>query len=178
MSGFDRNKVLFKEEININVKTNKDILSEITFDNEDDALICESIIKSLESYAAKKINENKAVQLPYIGVVRKNPIKCSLQKQKNELKLLRKTTDKENYKQIVKEKIYNIKKEQEDIKNNNIRLNKIKVTYKKEYEKYCKTIGVAFADAFILSKTLFEYIPFDKEVQRMYDELNKSKDNE
>ena len=178
MSEFDRNKVLFKEEININVKTDKDILSEIKFDNEDDYLICESIIKSLEGYAAKKINENKAVQLPYIGVVRKNPIKCSLKKQRSELKLLRKTTDKENYKQIVREKIYYIKKDQKDIDTNKIRLNKIKAIYKKEYEKYCKSIGSAFADAFILSKTLFKYIPFDREIQRMYDELNKSKDYE
>ena len=174
VSGTDRNKVLFKEEININVKGFKEIIGEMEFETDDDALLCESIITSLERYAAQKIKEEKIVQLPIIGVLRKNPIKKVLKESRSELKMLRKTNDKETYKNIIREKVYNAKMELKKLDEEKVHLTKLKSIYKKEYETFAKTIGTAFADMFIYSKTLFKYVPFDREVQRMYDEL---KDN-
>ena len=171
ITGTDRNKVLFKEELNIDVKGFKDIIGEMDFKTNDDALLCESIITSLERYAAQKIKEEKIVQLPIIGVLRKNPIKKVLKESRSELKILRKTNDKETYKTIIREKVYNAKMELKKLDEQKSYLTKLKSIYNQEYETFSKTIGVAFADMFIYSKTLFKYIPFDKEVQRMYDEL-------
>lgn len=174
ISGTDRNKVLFKEELNIDIKGFKDIIGEIEFETNDGALLCESIITSLERYAAQKLKEEKAVQLPIIGVLRKNPIKKVLKESRSELKMLRKTNDKETYKNIIRNKVYNAKIELKKLDDEKLHLTKLKSIYKKEYETFAKTIGTAFADMFIYSKTLFKYVPFDREVQRMYDELKEN----
>lgn len=173
MSGTDKNKVLFKEEIELEVKSFKDIISEIDFKTEEEALVCESIIHSLEKYAADNLKKDKAVQLPYIGVVRKNIVKREFLKSRSELKTLRKQNDKETYREIVRQKVLDLKKKQKELDDKKLQINKLITTYKKEYEYYYKHVGPAYANMFIFGKTLFKEVPFDKEVQKMYDELSK-----
>lgn len=169
-------KVLIKEDIELEVKDTNDIISEIEFDTEDDMLICTDIIRSLEQYAAKNIKDDKTVQLPYIGSVRKDPVKKMFKEQKKELKAIRKQCDKDTYRQIVKDKVNSIIKQQESLEYRYIQCEQLKRLYKKEYEHNCKTKGEAYANMIIYSKTLFEYVPFDMEVQKMYEEL-MDKDN-
>lgn len=168
----NKQKVLLKEDFNIETKNYKDIINELDL-NIDDKIICESIINSMEQYILKNLKDGKIVQIPYLGVVRKNPIKEALAAEKEELRYLRKTNDKETYKAIVKNKINSYKQELNKKDRDKLEIKKLISIYKKEYEFYSKTIGAAFANMFIYSKTLFKDIPFDPEVQRMYDELNK-----
>lgn len=170
------NKVLLKEDINIETKNYKDIINELNF-NDYDAIMCESIINSMEKYMVKNIKDGKAVQIPYLGVVRKNPIKTALAAEKQELRELRKKTDKETYKNIVKNKINSYREEIHKKDRNKLIIKKLISIYKKEYEWYSKNIGTAFANMFIYGKTLFKDIPFDIEVQRMYDELNNKQND-
>ena len=165
---------IFKEELNIINKSIKDIVNDINYKNEDDAILCESIINSLESYAAKKLKEGKCVQLPYLGTLRKHEVKSRFNEQSIELKGLRKSVTSEEYKKIIKDKAKSIILElQEENKNKRI-FNEIKRVYKNKYEDYCKTIGQAYADMWIYSKTLFEPIEFNEEVQRQFDEISKN----
>jgi hypothetical protein len=165
-------KVLLKEDIDIESKNYKDIIKELDL-TDDDKIICESIIYSMEKYIIKNIKEDKTVQIPFIGCIRKNHIKAKLIEDKEELRLLRKTNNKETYKSIVRNKINSYKEELNKKDRDKLQIKKLISIYKKEYELYSKTIGVAFANMFIYGKTLFKDIPFDPEVQKMYDELNK-----
>lgn len=172
METTNNKKIIFKEEFDIESKNYIDIIAELNL-SDDDSIICKSIINSMEKYMVDNIKNGKTVQIPYIGVVRKNPIKVALAAEKEELRLLRKLNDKETYKTIVKDKINSYKKEINKKDRDKLILKKLISIYKKEYELYSKTIGVAFANMFIYGKTLFKDIPFDIEVQKMYDELNK-----
>ena len=43
----------------------KDILEDLYEDDDENKIICEDIIKNLESITVKEINNNKCVQLPF-----------------------------------------------------------------------------------------------------------------
>ena len=176
MENTNNKKIIFKEEFDIETKNYKDIILELELE-EDDAIICEGIINSMEKYMVENIKAGKIVQIPYIGTVRKNPIKIALAAEKDELRMLRKTNDKETYKTIVKNKINSYKEELNKKDRDKLYRKKLISIYKKEYELYCKTIGAAFANMFIFGKTLFKYVPFDPEVQKMYDELNRKEND-
>ena len=103
-------------------------------------------------------------------------IEKMFKEQKKELKAIRKQCDKDTYRQIVKDKVNSIIKQQESLEYRYIQCEQLKRLYKKEYEHNCKTKGEAYANMIIYSKTLFEYVPFDMEVQKMYEEL-MDKDN-
>ena len=74
-----------------------------------------------------KLKEDKTVQLPIIGVLRKNPIKKVLKESRSELKMLRKTNDKETYKTIIREKVYNAKMELKKLDEQKSYLTKLKL---------------------------------------------------
>ena len=54
------------------------ILDDIDFVTEDDRVLCRSIVDSLEKEAAAQLLAGQCVQLPYIGNIRRSPIKMAM----------------------------------------------------------------------------------------------------
>lgn len=63
-SELDDNYVLTYKDVD-------NILDDIDFVDDDDRILCKTIINSLEKEAAAQLLAGKCVQLPYIGIIRR-----------------------------------------------------------------------------------------------------------
>lgn len=161
------------EDFRIITKNKSDILNEMEFASEDDKLLCESIIDSLENTIFESVRGGLTVSIPYIGNLRKNQVYEELNKKSKNFKAIRSYLSKSEYKQFVSDTIIDIKEEQ--IKKDKIKqvLTNIKRINKKKYEKYYIDFGRAYAQLFLIAIYWLKEIPFDSEVQYMYDKLRK-----
>lgn len=100
------------EEYVIISKTKDDILNELDFKNEEERLLCDSIITNLEKNASETIRDMKVAQLPFIGCVRINPVKRKLREAKLHLSAVRKSISKEQYKEHVRSYVIDLKEQQ------------------------------------------------------------------
>lgn len=160
-----------KDDYDIVIKTKSDILSEIDFNSEDDKLVCESIIDSLENTVFDSVKNGLTVSIPFIGCLRKDPIKEVIQANKEQFKNVRKISDKTKYKQYVSDFISNAKDEQKNKDRIKFVTNKIRQKNKKKYEEYYIKLGRSYAELFLKSIFWLEDIPFDAEVQEAYDNI-------
>lgn len=152
-------------------KDTNDILNDMDFNDEDERLLCESIITNLEKNAASSIREMKTVSLPFIGCIRINPIKRKLRDAKLHLSLMRKNMTKAEYKQHVKDIVHEFGQEMDKADAEKLIMTKIRRNNKKHYDELYKKLGRAYAEMFIFSIRALKDIPFDKEWQEKYDEL-------
>lgn len=164
------------EEYVIISKDTNDILNDMDFVDEDERLLCESIITNLEKYAAASIRDMKIVSLPFIGCVRINPIKRRLRDAKLHLSLIRKNMSKADYKQYVKDIVDEFGEEMSKADTEKLIITKIRRNNKKHYDEYYKKLGRAYAEMFIYSIRLLDEVPFDIEWEEYYQEL-KGDDN-
>ena len=146
------------DEFSVVVKNRKDILNDIGFDNIEDKVLCNDIIKSLENFAADNIRDMKVVNIPMIGCVRINPIRRALRNKKLHLSLIRSNLTKEEYKNYVRDTIVELKTKQKAIDKYKARFNRIKSIYKKKYTLMYNTIGKAYAELYITALTLFNEV--------------------
>ena len=153
MAEFDINDVNELEEINddysIVVKTKADILSEIDFDSDDDKLICETIIDSMENSIFENVKNGLVVSIPFIGCLRKDPIKEKIKAHGEKFKEIRKYTNKEQYKKYVSDFITEIKINQKKEDKLKSILTKIRQKNKKKYEQYYIQIGRYYAELYL-----------------------------
>ena len=152
----------------------KDILNNLYEDDDENKIICEDIIKNLESTAVKEINNNKCVQLPFIGSIRKNPLRNVVDKHRTNFKIAFKSLSKEGFKEHCAEVI---KREQDNLKLEDYKKAKFKELrrkYKKRYEQLFTNIGPAYANMFILSRMSFRAVEFNEEFEEIYQKLNKN----
>lgn len=152
-------------------KDTNDILNDMDFNDEDERLLCESIINNLERDAAAGIRDMKIVSLPFIGCIRINPIKRKLRDTKLHLSLMRKNMSKADYKQHVRDIVTEFREEMEKVDSEKLIMTKIRRNNKKRYEMYYKKLGKAYAEMFIYSIRALKDVPFDREWQERYDEL-------
>lgn len=158
-------------EFVIITKSMADILNELDFKDNDEKLLCESIITNMEKAIATTIKNNDAAQIPFIGCVRRNPVKQIIRDNSQKLHFARKHMTKEEYQDYVREMVYEakIKLRKDDARKLAVR--RIKSNNKKKYDTLCITLGKAYAEMFVLAMYSFKYIPFDAEWQEQYDSI-------
>lgn len=159
------------ENYSINIRKTNDILNDINFIDNEERLLCESIITNLEKQASNAIRDMKTVQLPFIGCIRINPVKRELRDNFKNFRIARKNMTKEQYKDHVREYVYDIKQKQKEKDKLKTRLYKIKRHNKNKYDEYFKKLGKSYADMFIYSIYLLKEIPFDEEFENHYQSL-------
>lgn len=160
------------DEFSVVVKNRKDILNDMGFDNVEDKVLCNDIIKSLENFAADNIRDMKIVNLPMIGCVRINPIRRALRDKKLHLRIIRSNLTKEEYKNYVRDTIVELETKQKAIDKFKARFNRIKSIYKKKYILMYNTIGKAYAELYITALTWFTEVHYDEEWEETYQKLN------
>lgn len=167
--------IKINEEVNLKpeyiVKHSNDILDELNL-SKDEKFICNSIISNLEKTAAKAIKEDKIAQLPYIGCIRYNPVRKHFIANIKGLSIKRKCMTKENYKNYIREYIYEAKEIQKAKDRAKFIYNRIKSKNKKQYEVLFKKLGRAYAEMFILSIYLLDEVPYNAEWEEQYIKLN------
>lgn len=151
--------------------TLKDIFDDIGY-SEEDRDLGEDIIKNLEKVVADEILKGKCVQVPYIGCLRKNPLKETLEKNRTNFKIAAKSLSKEGFKEhcalVFKKRKDELRRE--DYKK--AKLKEIRNRHKKDYEFYCTNIGKGYADMFLLSRLNFKAVDYDEEWEELYQKLN------
>lgn len=159
------------EEYIIVSKVKNDILDELDFENEEERLLCDSIITNLEKTASDTIRDMKVAQIPFIGCLRINPVKRKLRDAKLHLQSVRKSITKEQYKEHVRSYVIDLKERQ--IKEDRIKLvfTRIRRNNKKRYEELYKKLGKVYAELFIMSIYWLKPIEFDAEWQEQYDKF-------
>lgn len=166
--------VIEKSKYEVIHKDINDILNDLKID-ENDLILTKDIINGIESTAADYIKKDKTVSLPYLGTVRRNPIKKKLTEDYDEMKNARETLTREQFLEFYKNKMTNLKLEQKN-KDREKHANKINLGVNKaKYEELCITVGKAYADAYIFAITHFTEVEFDQEIQDKYDEINNRK---
>lgn len=147
------------------------IISEIKFEKEDDDLLCKDIILHLENTAAEEIKNDKCVQLPFIGSIRKNPLRKVLDSNREAFKLARKQLEKDDFKAYCAE-VFKDKKDElrlEDYRKAKVK--EIRNKYKTKYEQYFTHLGPAYANMFCNAILMMRMVEFDEEFEETYNRL-------
>lgn len=161
-----------EEEYQIICKTKNDILNELDFENEEERVLCDSIISNLEKTAAETISSMQIAQLPLIGCVRINPVKRQLSDAKLHLSAVRKSLTKEQYKEHVRSFIVNLQEKQKEKDRLKFTFVRIRRNNKKKYEELFKKCGKAYAELFIMSIYWLHEVPYDAEWEFQYQVLS------
>lgn len=178
------NDIVYNNECNeldteyIIVSKNKDdILNELDFDNEEEKILCDSIISNLEKSISDTIRSMKVAQIPFIGCVRINPIKRKLKDSKLHLRAVRKNLTKEQYKEHVRSFIVDLKIKQKEDDRIKLTFTRIRRNNNKKYETLYKNCGKAYAELFIMSIYWLKEIPYSQEFEDRYKELKEEINN-
>ena len=151
-----------------------DILSDISFEIEDDKLLMKDVISNLESVVAEEVKNGKCVQIPYIGSVRKNPLKETLEKNRTNFRIAAKSLSKEGFKEHCS-LIFKQKKDELRIQDyEKSKVKQIRKRHRKEFERLYVDIGPAYANMYIKSKMMLAPVLFDEEFEERYQELNRN----
>lgn len=152
-------------------KNKNDILNELDFENEEERLLCDSIISNLEKTASDTIHDMKVAQIPFIGCLRINPVKRKLRDAKLHLRAVRNSLTKEQYKEHVRSYVVDLKEKQKEEDRIKLAFARIKRNNKKRYEQLFKICGKAYAELFIMSIYWLKEVPFDAEWEEHYQSL-------
>lgn len=166
------------EEYVIINKNKNDILNGMDFNNEEEKLLCDSIITNLEKDISNGIRNMKTVQIPFIGCVRINPIKRKIRDDFEHFKFARRNMTKEEYRQYFSNYIKEAKKEQEDKDKLKLINNRIRNDNKEKYDLLFKKLGKVYADTFIYAIRLLKEVPFDAEWEEQYQSLKNINNND
>lgn len=159
------------EEYDIIVKDSNDILNEINFSNDNDALIMKTIISNMERDIANELVKGHTVAIPFIGRVWKNPARELLRPYKKELFENSKYMSREEYIEECKKLFGEVRKELDYLDFVKGALKRIKMKNKVKYDKYFLSLGKTYADMYIKSIYWLSYVPYDQEVQDQFDRL-------
>lgn len=152
-------------------QTTDDILDNLDFNTDEEKLLCKDIILHLETTAAEEIKNNKCVQLPFIGSLRKNPLKQVVEDNRANFRKIARTNSKEEAK-IKFAAVFKAKKDElrkEDYYK--AKLKEVRNRNKTRYEQYFTHIGPAYAQMFLVSRLNFTMVEFDKELENKLQEL-------
>ena len=162
---FTRNKFYIK------TVNKKDILDNLNLSDEDRFMTSEAI-SLIESTAANGIKHNKAVSLPYFGVLRKNPYKTLWRKNRYLLRHAKKCLDNTGFKQFCRDILDDIIDEVNTAEQNRKLYVNVKRKIKDKYIKYRDLFGVYYADMLVRAYLALDIVEFNQEWQDKYDELN------
>ena len=149
-----------------------DILEDIEFDNIDDELICKDIIAHLETTAAEEIKNDKCVQVPFIGSIRKNPLRKVLDENRTAFKLVAKNFSKEDakahYASVFQEKKNELRLE--DYKK--AKLKEVRNRNKTKYEQLYTHLGPAYANMYLNAILMMRMVEFNQDFEDKIRELS------
>lgn len=148
-----------------------DVIEEMNVSDEE-ALLMKDIIIHLETTAAQEIKNDKCVQLPYIGSIRKNPLRKTLDENRTAFKISSKILTKEQFKEHAAS-VFKSRKDElrlEDYKKAKIR--EIKNRNKAKYEKYFIELGPAYANMYLNAILLMRMVEYDDEFEQHMKTLN------
>lgn len=152
-------------ELEFEEKELDDVISELNVSDEE-AILIKDIITHLETTAADEIKNDKCVQLPYIGSIRKNPLRKTLDENRTAFKVSAKILGKEKFKEHAAS-VFKAKQDElrlEDYKK--AKLREVKNKNKTKYEQYFLQLGPAYANMYLNAILLMRMVEYDDEFEQ------------
>lgn len=168
-----KNRVIDNELNDDYVMIYKDIdniLDDIDFVTADDKVLCRSIIDSLEQEAAAQLLDGKCIQLPYIGNIRRSPIKMAMISHYKEFKQKRSELSKADYMAYCKGVM---QKEKMRIQNEEVHKRKMNTFRKKHLKLWLDkqtSMGDNYANLWLIAFKNWTVVEFDWDVEIAYRE--------
>lgn len=150
------------------VKDKDILLNEIDFTNKE-RLLCSAIIDNLEKQASKEIISGKCVSIPFLGTIQKNWYKSKVISHYKDFKQARNTLSKDEYKEYVRQTMEEEIKIHNDEEAKIKKFNKFKRSVLPQYLKLMNKHGVAYANAWLVTRQKFEVVEFDEEIEEIYE---------
>lgn len=150
----------------------EDILTDINFKNLNDELVCKDIILHLENTAAEEIKNDKCVQLPFIGSIRKNPLRKVLIDNKVNFKLAAKNLNKDEAKEYFASVFREKKQEMRKADYERAKIIEVRNKNKIKYEQYYTHLGPAYANMYLRAILMMRMVEYDQEFEDRIKELN------
>lgn len=164
--------ILFGEDLSteytVVYKDFNNVLKDIEFANDDERLLCSSIIESLEIELATQFRNDKCVNIPYIGKLQKNIVKRNVLKNYKRFKEVSQNLTIQERREFFRAAYAEEKEKQKELANEK---KKNKVIINKNYNKYIslsRKKGMAFAELYFKFKAKLEYVPFNQEIHDAY----------
>lgn len=162
---------LSDNEYTIVEKRMSDILDDMEFEDLDERLFCESIISNIEKTAADMLRDNKVVNIPYIGCLRKDPLRRLFRENGAELKKLREQVNIGKYQDEVRSLVTRARISLARKDREKHYLKRIRQSNKKTYDELYIKLGYAYAEMFIFSLSLMRVVEYDEEFEEYYKQL-------
>ena len=170
------NDTLKTDELDLDyilIVKDKDILiNEIDFTDKE-RLLCSSIIDNLEQQANDAILDGQCVSIPFLGTIQKNWYRSKVISHYKEFKQVRETLPKEAYIEYVREVMQNELKEHKEEEAKVKQLNRYKRKVLPKYLELVNKYGVAYANAWLVTRQKFEVVEFDEEIEEIYERFGR-----
>lgn len=164
--------ILFGEDLSteytVIYKDFNSVLKDIVFANDDERLLCSSIIESLEIELATQFRNDKCVNIPYIGKLQRNIVKRNVLKNYKRFKEVSQNLTIQERKEFFKAAYAEEKEKQKELAKER---KKSKIIINKNYSKYIslsRKKGIAFAELYFKFRSQLKYVPFNQEVHDAY----------
>lgn len=150
----------------------KDVVPALNLPTEEDNKIMSDIIKNLEECIYDGIKDNKVVAIPYIGMLGKNEVAAEIKSERKLITLSRHHMTREEFKEFYRE----LKEECAErvrIKRQYLaQMRKVRVEQKPKYEKLLARFGKVYAETWLFTWSMLDYVPFEQEVEDAYQALS------
>lgn len=152
----------------------EDILDAVSYKSLEDRVMCQSIIESMDKDIEELISTDKVANIPFIGCVRRNPVRKVIVDNFNNLRLAKTQLTKEQYKDHVRCLVNDAKERvrEEDLYKRVTR--KVRTKNKKKYEYYFLHYGKAYAELYLSAILMMNEVPFDAEVEEAFERLRNN----
>lgn len=144
------------------------ILNNIDF-SEDERLICDDIINSLEKEVANQVKAGKTVSIPMIGTIEPNWYRKGIIDKRLELKEYKENHTEAEYKDYFKSICNSIKEEHYNKEKQDKTFRQFKTKVLPKYIKLCTTKSVIYANAWLKTISMLTVVEFDPEIEEIYE---------
>lgn len=149
----------------LDVKESDDIIESLEFKNEEERIICEDIIKSLEKNIANYIRNDRRVYAPFMGVFSVNKYNLAHRNIGRDLKAICKAEGYAGKLKLNFAVVKRVKTIMNDADDNERMIHKVKKRNSKFYIKYAKMYGVEASKAMLGVIGRLTPINFDEELE-------------
>lgn len=172
--------VINTDEIDIDYtliyKDKTNILKELSFETNDEFLICEAIIDNLERDAANSIKSGNNISLPFIGTIERNWYKEAIRDNYKDFRDYKATHTEEEYKDYFKSKCEEFKDNHAIIEEKYKRDKRFKTSVLPRYINYCKKHSVIYANAWLKMIKGMTVVEFDPDIEEVYERFRTGLD--
>lgn len=150
----------------------KDVVPLMNLPTDEDNQIMLDIVKNLEECIYVGIRDNKVVAIPYIGMLGKNEVNTEIKKGKDLINFSRKHMTREEFKYFMQDYVAECAERVRLKREYLTQMRKVRIAQKDKYDKLLERFGKSYAEAWLFSWSMLDYVPFNQDIEDAYQSLD------